>query len=135
MSQTTKVHVYSFSYHGSGIPEDPTGHGGGFVFDCRVLPNPGREERYREMTGKDAAVAAYLEKREEVRRFWDRVSGLVEDGVRVYRDRGLADLTVAFGCTGGRHRSVFFAEKLGRFLAERGVPFDLVHCDTPEDGA
>jgi len=125
------VHIYSFSYHGTGIPFDPTGHGGGFVFDCRVLPNPGREEGYGGLTGKDPEVAAYLEAREETRIYWERVSGLVEEGIRAYAARGFPDLTVAFGCTGGQHRSVYFAERLARALGESGYPFALVHCDLP----
>jgi len=129
------IHICSFSYHASGIPADPTGHGGGFVFDCRFLPNPGREERYREMTGRDAEVAAYLEAREEARTFRERVLRMVEDAVEGVRAKGYEDITVCFGCTGGRHRSVFFAEELHKHLAARGERCDLTHRDLPgEEG-
>lgn len=127
------VHVRSFSYHRGGIPDDPTGHGGGFVFDCRVVPNPGREERYREMTGRDADVGEWIEAREEARRFWSRVAGLTDDAVVAFRERGYDDLTVAFGCTGGQHRSVYFAEKLFRHLRAQGVACDLVHRERTEE--
>ncbi|MFH1276878.1 MAG: RNase adapter RapZ [Candidatus Eisenbacteria bacterium] len=127
-----EVHIVSFSYHAGGIPADTTGHGGGFVFDCRVLPNPGREEGYRAMTGRDGPVAAWIEGREESARFWERVRGLVDEGVKAYGARGFTDLSVAFGCTGGQHRSVYFAERLYRHLRGRGVPCDLRHREFPE---
>jgi RNase adaptor protein for sRNA GlmZ degradation len=133
MSAGPIIHIYSFSYHATGVPADPTGHGGGFVFDCRVLPNPGREERYREMTGRDREVADYLEGRDETARFWEKVSGLVMEGVLAYRGRGLPHLTVAFGCTGGQHRSVYFAERLAKHLADAGVTCDLTHCELSEE--
>lgn len=126
------IHIVSFSYHAGGIPADTTGHGGGFVFDCRVLPNPGREERYRTMTGRDEEVAAWLEGREEVARFWEHVVGLVEEGRNAHGARGFTDLTVAFGCTGGQHRSVYFAERLHRRLVGRGARCDLRHRELPE---
>ena len=135
MSRIPKIHVRSFSYHKGGIPADPTGHGGGFVFDCRFLPNPGREERYRELTGRDPEVAAYLEGREEARLFRERAFRMVEDAVEGVRGKGYEDFTVCFGCTGGRHRSVFFAEELCRYLAARGERCDLEHRDLPgEEG-
>ncbi|MFH1681915.1 MAG: RNase adapter RapZ [Candidatus Eisenbacteria bacterium] len=132
MNQDLTVHIYSFSYLRGGIPEDPTGHGGGFVFDCRVLPNPGREERFKDLTGRDPGVVRYLDEREEARVFWDRVIALVLDGAQTYRARGFDHLTVAFGCTGGQHRSVYFAEKLRRALEEHGVACTLVHRDLSE---
>ncbi len=135
MNQRPIVYIYSFSYHGSGIPPDPTGHGGGFVFDCRSLPNPGREERYRDLTGKDAEVARYLEAREETRVFWERVSGLVLDAAAAYAARGFTDLSVAFGCTGGRHRSVYFAERLAGALKANGFASRVTHADIEEGSA
>lgn len=109
------VHVGSFSYR-RGYPDDTTGHGGGFVFDCRALPNPGRHPEYEFLTGQDRAVVDFLEARPEVDAFWTSVKALVESQVGTYRARDFTDLTVSFGCTGGQHRSVFFAERLARHL-------------------
>jgi aminoglycoside/choline kinase family phosphotransferase len=109
------VQVHSFSYR-RGYPEDVGGHGGGFVFDCRALPNPGRLEEYRTSTGRDDAVARYLEAEPGFGPFWDSVRTLVDGQVDVYRARGFTSLSIAFGCTGGQHRSVYLAEKLARHL-------------------
>lgn len=111
------VRVGSFRFAG-GYPQDTTGHGGGFVFDCRALPNPGREEEYRDLTGLDAEVREYLEAREEVEGFWGGVRALVEAQVEGYARRGFHSLTVQFGCTGGQHRSVYLAERLAAHLEE-----------------
>ena len=112
------VRIGSFSYRG-GLPADTEGHGGGFVFDCRALPNPGREERYRGLTGLDDATVSYLEGREEVERFFEHTRALVEAQVERYRERGFTSLTVHYGCTGGQHRSVYLSERLARRLRER----------------
>lgn len=109
------VHVHSFSYR-RGYPEDVAGHGGGFVFDCRALPNPGRLKEYRTSTGRAHAVARFLEAEPGFGPFWDSVRTLVDAQVDVYRQRGFTSLSIAFGCTGGQHRSVYLAEKLGRHL-------------------
>ena len=120
------VRVSSFSYR-DGFPTDYSGHGGGWVFDCRFLPNPGREERFASLTGRDAAVVAFLESDPAVAAFLDRVESLVDAAVDNYRDRNFTDLSVAFGCTGGRHRSVYCAERLTEHLRRRGVTVDLKH--------
>jgi len=120
------VRVLSFSYR-DGLPGDESGHGGGWVFDCRFLPNPGREERFAPMTGRDEAVAAYLEAEPSVGAFLERVRTLVDEAVDNYRSRNFTDLSVAFGCTGGRHRSVFCAERLAEHLRRRGVAVELRH--------
>jgi aminoglycoside/choline kinase family phosphotransferase len=114
------VHVHSFSYR-RGYPQDVGGHGGGFVFDCRALPNPGRLEEYRTSTGRADAVARYLEAEPGFGPFWESVRTLVDAQVDVYRERGFTSLSIAFGCTGGQHRSVYLAEKLARHL-EAGYP-------------
>ena len=114
------VYLYSFSYR-RGYPEDVSGHGGGYVFDCRALPNPGRLESYRDLTGRDPDVARYLEGQIETDAFWTGVLGLVEPQVQAYLGRGFTALTVSFGCTGGQHRSVYFAERLAAHL-ERAFP-------------
>ncbi|MBP1598083.1 MAG: Phosphotransferase enzyme family protein [Acidobacteria bacterium] len=122
------VRVLSFSYR-RGIPADETGHGGGFVFDCRALPNPGKEERFARLTGRDIEVAAFLESSSEVRRFLEHVFLLVEQSTESYRSRNFTDLMVAFGCTGGQHRSVYCAEMLARRLREQGVQVELCHAE------
>ncbi|HEX2187577.1 MAG TPA: RNase adapter RapZ [Longimicrobiaceae bacterium] len=109
------VHVGSFSYK-HGYPEDSGGHGGGFVFDCRALHNPGRYAEYAGLCGCDEPVAKFLEEVTEVAEFWKHVRGLVENQVETYLTRGFTSLSVHFGCTGGQHRSVYFAERLAGHL-------------------
>jgi len=121
------VAVSSFSFH-RGPVTDESGHGGGFVFDARGLPNPGREERFKRLTGKDAAVAEYLSQQPGVQQFLESAMALVESSVSEYRRRGFANLMVSFGCTGGQHRSVFLAEQAARRLGGRdGVRVVLRH--------
>jgi aminoglycoside/choline kinase family phosphotransferase len=112
------VLVQSFSYR-DGYPPDAEGHGGGFVFDCRALPNPHHELGLRDLTGEAPAVADFLERSGDVQEFWGNVSDIVDAQVERYVERGFASLTVSFGCTGGRHRSVFLAAKLAAYLARR----------------
>ncbi len=109
------VRVFSFSFH-RGLPQDETGHGGGFVFDGRSLPNPGREERFKTLTGKDAPVAEYLDRQENVREFLGCAIALVDASVSAYQRRGFKHLMISFGCTGGQHRSVYLAEQLAEHL-------------------
>jgi aminoglycoside/choline kinase family phosphotransferase len=109
------VRVFSFSFH-QEIPVDASGNGGGFIFDARSLPNPGREERYKQLTGIDAAVIDYLNQQESVHQFIAHMQSLVDSTVAAYQRRGFRDLMVSFGCTGGQHRSVFLAEQLARHL-------------------
>ncbi len=112
------VHLNSFSFR-RGYPPDETGHGGGFVFDCRALPNPGRSAEFAELNGRDEPVIAFLSQAPEVEAFWTGVAQLVEASVREYQGRRFTDLTVNFGCTGGQHRSVYFAERMARHLRAR----------------
>jgi RNase adaptor protein for sRNA GlmZ degradation len=125
------VRVTSFSYR-QGYPEDDSGHGGGYVFDCRALPNPGREARYEAMTGLDSEVARFIEDLPEGDRFWERVRALADAQVEVYRARGFWSLSVAFGCTGGQHRSVYFAERIAAHLRDRfpDVTVTVVHRES-----
>jgi aminoglycoside/choline kinase family phosphotransferase len=109
------VRIFSFSFH-RGLPQDDSGHGGGFVFDGRSLPNPGREERFKTLTGKDAPVIDYLSQHESVREFLASAVSLVDASVSAYQRRGFKHLMVSFGCTGGQHRSVYLAEQLARHL-------------------
>ncbi len=121
------VRIYSFSYH-RGLPKDDSGNGGGFVFDARSLPNPGREERFKTLTGKDQPVIDYLNQQESVHQFLASVLSLVDASVSTYQERGFKNLMVSFGCTGGQHRSVFLAEQLAKRLrARKGVQVVVRH--------
>ena len=121
------VRIFSFSFH-RGLPQDDTGNGGGFVFDGRNLPNPGRDERFKALTGKDAPVIEYLNQQESVHQFLASVLSLVDASVSEYQRRGFKDLMVSFGCTGGQHRSVYLAEQLAKRLRSRnGVEVVVRH--------
>ena len=109
------VYVRSFSYR-RGYPEDRSGHGGGHVFDCRAIPNPGRESEFKLLTGLDEGVAAHLSGMREAEEFLDQTSRLTLAQVDEYRRREFDHLSVSFGCTGGQHRSVYFAERLAEQL-------------------
>jgi aminoglycoside/choline kinase family phosphotransferase len=113
--RTLTVRVFSFSFH-EGMPVDRTGHGGGFVFDARSLPNPGREAYYRDLTGKDPEVIEYLAPLDSVRDYFTNATSLVDASVGSYQKRSFDNLMVSFGCTGGQHRSVFLAESMARHL-------------------
>jgi len=121
------VRIFSFSFH-KGLPKDESGNGGGFVFDGRSLPNPGREERFKTLSGKDQPVIDYLNQQESVHQFLASVLSLVDASVNTYQERGFKNLMVSFGCTGGQHRSVFLAEQLAKRLRTRkGVQVIVRH--------
>lgn len=111
-----EVKICSFSYK-KGLPEDNSGNGGGYVFDCRHIHNPGRYAQYRSLTGMDRPVAAFLEDDGQVLDFLSHIYAVVEPHVATYLRRGFTSLSVGFGCTGGQHRSVYCAEKLARHIA------------------
>jgi aminoglycoside/choline kinase family phosphotransferase len=123
------VRVFSFSFHRGGPPQDNTGHGGGFVFDARSLPNPGREARFKTLTGSDRPVIEYLHRHDAVRQYLASVLSLVDASVENYRSRGFSDLMVAFGCTGGQHRSVYLANQLTQHLRDKGIDVALRHLE------
>ena len=125
--QNVTLQIFSFSFH-RGLPKDDTGHGGGFVFDCRGLPNPGREEQYKSLTGRDDSVIEYLNQHESVHQFLAGATSLVDASVSNYQSRGFKNLMVSFGCTGGQHRSVYMAERLAKhFRTRTGVEVVLRH--------
>jgi aminoglycoside/choline kinase family phosphotransferase len=128
------LRIFSFSFH-QGAPKDETGHGGGFVFDGRSLPNPGREERFKALTGKETPVIEYLNQQESVHQFLASVMSLVDASVNSYHERGFKNLMVSFGCTGGQHRSVYLAEQLAKhFRARNGVEVAVRHLQLEKMG-
>src|SRR5271163_3666572 len=126
-AENLTVRILSFSFH-RGLPKDESGHGGGFVFDGRCLPNPGRGDRFKTLTGKDAPVIDYLNQQQGVHQFLASVMSLVDASASEYQRRGFKNLMVSFGCTGGQHRSVFLAEQLAKRLRGRnGVEVVVGH--------
>jgi RNase adaptor protein for sRNA GlmZ degradation len=135
------VEITSFSFKAPLPPHlfslEGERHGGGFVFDCRSLPNPGREERFKSKTGLDADVCAYLEAAKEISSFREHTFGLVDAAVRNFLERGFSFMNVSFGCTGGQHRSVFFTEELARYVATNFSPHvtpKVVHYNLIQKG-
>jgi aminoglycoside/choline kinase family phosphotransferase len=122
-----EIKIVSFAYK-KGIPNDPAGNGGGFVFDCRAINNPGKYERYNHFTGLDEPVVRFLEDDGEITRFLEHVYTIVGASVKRYSDRGFTNLMVCFGCTGGQHRSVYSAQRLAEHLHTKfGVKIHLTH--------
>lgn len=121
------VRVFSFSYK-KGIPEDTSGNGGGYVFDCRSTHNPGRYEPYKKLTGLDEPVIRFLEDDGEILTFLESVYKLADAHVERYIQRGFTDLMFSFGCTGGQHRSVYSAQHLAEYLNRKyGIEVRLCH--------
>jgi RNase adaptor protein for sRNA GlmZ degradation len=123
------VNINSFSYK-KGIPPDISGNGGGFVFDCRGLLNPGRFDEYKKLTGRDKSVQDFLEQRTKMAEFLNSIFTIVDISVDDYIKRGFSNLQVSFGCTGGQHRSVFAADSLARHLKNKfKVKIELNHVE------
>jgi len=131
-SSRLKLNVRSFSYR-KGIPPDTSGHGGGFVFDCRLLQNPGRYEKYVNLTGKDQEVKDFFKEQSDIKEFMHLCKQLVSKSVKTYLKRRFSHLTVFFGCTGGQHRSVYCAEQLTEFLKIQFSEVDIQLFHTEQD--
>jgi aminoglycoside/choline kinase family phosphotransferase len=126
------VHINSFSYRKS-IPDDDSGNGGGFVFDCRGILNPGRIPEFQPLTGRDKPVKDFLEQQTRMPEFLNSVYNLVDISVEDYIKRGFESLQISFGCTGGQHRSVYAADALARHLRNKfHVKIDLHHLEQEE---
>lgn len=126
-SKQLTVRINSFSYK-EKIPIDVSGNGGGYVFDCRVIPNPGKMEEFKTLTGKDLPVKDYLDKMPEAQKFLSNVINIISQSIESYISRGWTDLMINFGCTGGQHRSVYFAEKLAEYIQSKyNIPVKLEH--------
>lgn len=117
LTEGLEIRVFSFSYQ-KGMPEDYSGNGGGFVFDCRGMHNPGRYDQYKSMTGLDKPVMEFLEDRGEIQDYLEHIRAVVEPTVKTYIKRGFSNLMISFGCTGGQHRSVYAAQKTAEYLAK-----------------
>jgi hypothetical protein len=123
------VHINSFSYR-KGIPADVGGNGGGFVFDCRGIHNPGRYEEYKKLTGRDKPVQDFIEQKTKMAEFLNSIFTIVDISVEDYIKRGFDNLQINFGCTGGQHRSVFAADSLARHLKNKfRVRIELNHVE------
>lgn len=120
------VRVNSFSYK-KGIPTDESGNGGGYVFDCRGILNPGRIEEYKKQTGRDEAVKTYLKDKTRIHEFLDLIHRTISITVEDYLDRGFENLIISFGCTGGQHRSVYSADQTAKYLEDAFKVKTVVH--------
>lgn len=131
MSLTVKI--YSFSYIYGSIPDDESGNGGGFVYDCRFILNPGKLEEFWDMTGKDEEVIKYLDNCNDMQEFLSGVYKITDMAVEKYLDREFTDLMISFGCTGGQHRSVYAADKTAAYLREKFPQTEVVvsHSEYP----
>ena len=132
--QKLKVTINSFSYK-EGLPKDLTGNGGGFVFDCRSIDNPGRDSEFRDFTGLDEEVIRYLKNKDSVKTFLSSVYTIINNSVNNYIQRDFNHLMVNFGCTGGQHRSVYCAEKLAKHLKENfDILIEINHTQLNQEG-
>lgn len=125
------VEVVSFSYK-VALPEDSSGNGGGFIFDCRGILNPGREAHLKHLTGLDIEVQEFLENQTQFPNFFEHCKSLCEITIENFISRGFEHLQIAFGCTGGQHRSVYAAEKLSKYLQQKyadKILIDLKHLN------
>ena len=133
-SSLLTVTINSFSYK-QGVPPDPSGHGGGFVFDCRSIHNPGRYEPYKRLTGRDEPVINFLQHHSHVVDFLNNIYLIVDPAIENYIERSFTNLTIHFGCTGGQHRSVYAADQFAKHVKEKyGVEVRLTHVEQERKG-
>lgn len=134
MNSILHIDIHSFSYKKKGYPQDNSGNGGGFCFDCRGILNPGRIEKYKSQTGKDQGVIDYLEQQTEMPKFIQLVEQLVSISIDDYLTRKFENLQINFGCTGGQHRSVYSAEKIAQFIQQKypSVSVQITHDEQPQ---
>ena len=135
ISPLPTIYVFSFGYKFSGPPQDASGNGGGFVFDCRALPNPFWDPAVRAYSGLEAPVLAWLGREAEVQAYAGHAAELVLLSARTYRRLGRGRLMAAFGCTGGRHRSPYLARELAGRLQAEGFAVQLTHLDVEKEQA
>jgi len=133
MDNKLNINVRSFSYK-NGIPADPSGNGGGFVFDCRGILNPGRFEAYKRLTGRDEEVIEFLESKTKIHEFLDAVYRLVDLTIEDYLNRGFTNLEVNFGCTGGQHRSVYSADSMASYIMNKFPEVNVTVEHVVQDG-
>lgn len=129
------IKIYSFSYKKSGIPVDETPNGGGFVFDCRFIYNPGRKNEFSSLTGKNEEVISFLDDEPVMKIFLENVYSTAAMAVENYLHRNFTNLMFSFGCTGGQHRSVYAAEKLAEYLRQNydsRLKISIIHKEFPE---
>lgn len=130
-----KVTIHSFSYKKCGIPADPSGNGGGFIFDCRFIYNPGREAEFKLLTGLDKEVAVFLEEQKEMQNFLKNIFEIIDPAIENYLERNFTDLMISFGCTGGQHRSVYASEKTKQHIEGKFKNVIIeIHHDQIEKG-
>jgi RNase adaptor protein for sRNA GlmZ degradation len=133
MNKKLNIEVNSFSFKKKGIPADDSGNGGGFIFDCRGILNPGRIEEYKQQTGMDAGVRNYLETQTEMPTFLALIKGIIDISIKDYLARGFENLQINFGCTGGQHRSVYCADVIGKYIAEKyNLDIAINHHEQPQ---
>jgi len=134
MTQVLHIDIHSFSFKKGGIPQDNSGNGGGFVFDCRGILNPGRIEEYKSQTGNDIGVQDYLETKTKMPEFLNLIQNIVSINIEDYLARGFENLQINFGCTGGQHRSVYCAIKTAAFIKDKfpQTSVKLHHVEQPQ---
>ncbi len=129
------IHLHSFSYKKTGIPVDTSGNGGGFIFDCRFIYNPGRKGEFKYQTGLDNDVICFLEEQEEMQKFLENVYDIIDPAIENYIERNFINLMISFGCTGGQHRSVYAAEKTKSHILKKYPEVIIeIHHDQIEKG-
>lgn len=132
MNNKLHINIRSFSYR-KGIPQDPSGNGGGYVFDCRGILNPGRIQEYKTQTGRDKAVIEYLESETKILEFLQATYLLIDISIQDYLARGFQNLEINFGCTGGQHRSVYSADSMAKYIQEKYPEIEISLCHVEQE--